>query len=280
MLRDPKILLLDEATSALDTQSEKLVKTALDRVMRGRTTVVVAHRLSTIVDADCICVVEGGRIAESGAHAELMQRDGAYAKLVQRQAMDQSTFAEDDSTPSDTAQVTVTVDEEGTPGGGGGEDEKEPLQADKEQKAPGGKKEMSKEEKEKEKEEQQRIGEVQKQIFANSGSSLLPLLWGGMLAAAIVGAQFPAMQFMFAEIINTLTLCAEVDWCDWPSDSALLMRAQLNASSSCLLMLRNESVCPVSDPCPITWGTSVPFYSEPKECFEELKDEGTAMVKW
>ena len=121
---------------------------------------------------------------------------------------------------------------------------------------------------------------MQKQIFANSGSSLLPLLWGGMLAAAIVGAQFPAMQFMFAEIINTLTLCAEVDWCDWPSDSALLMRAQLNASSSCLLMLRNESVCPVSDPCPITWGTSVPFYSEPKECFEELKDEGTAMVKW
>ena len=172
VLRDPKILLLDEATSALDTQSEKLVKTALDRVMRGRTTVVVAHRLSTIVDADCICVVEGGRIAESGAHAELMQRDGAYAKLVQRQAMDQSTFAEDDSTPSDTAQVTVTVDEEGTPGGDAAKDEKEPLQADKEQKAPGGKKEMSKEEKQKEKEEQQRIGEVQKQIFANSGSSL------------------------------------------------------------------------------------------------------------
>ena len=276
VLRDPKILLLDEATSALDTQSEKLVKTALDRIMQGRTTVVVAHRLSTIVDADCICVVEGGRIAERGAHAELMQRDGAYAKLVQRQAMDQSTFVEDGSTPSDTAQVTVTVDEEGTPGGDG-EDEKEPLQADKEQKAPGGKKEEKDKE---EKEEQQRIAKVQKQIFANSGSSLLPLLWGGMLAAAIVGAQFPTMQFMFAEIINTLTLCAEVDWCDWPSDSALLMRAQLNASSSCLLMLRNESVCPVSDPCPVTWGTSVPFYSEPELCFEELKDEGTAMVKW
>ncbi len=81
MLKNAPILLLDEATSALDTESERLVQAALERLMRGRTTVVVAHRLSTIVNAHLICVVDGGRVVEAGPHAELLAQQGLYARL-------------------------------------------------------------------------------------------------------------------------------------------------------------------------------------------------------
>jgi ATP-binding cassette subfamily B (MDR/TAP) protein 1 len=84
IVKDPKVLLLDEATSALDTESERVVQEALDRVMVGRTTVVVAHRLSTVKGADIISVVKNGTIVEKGRHEELMQiKDGAYASLVE-----------------------------------------------------------------------------------------------------------------------------------------------------------------------------------------------------
>jgi ATP-binding cassette subfamily B (MDR/TAP) protein 1 len=83
ILKDPKILLLDEATSALDAESERVVQDALDRVMVNRTTVVVAHRLSTIKGADIIAVVKNGVIAEKGRHDALMKiTDGVYASLV------------------------------------------------------------------------------------------------------------------------------------------------------------------------------------------------------
>nr|CAD1845041.1 unnamed protein product [Ananas comosus var. bracteatus] len=86
ILKNPSILLLDEATSALDSESEKSVQEALDRVMVGRTTVVVAHRLSTIRNADVIAVVHGGRIAETGTHEQLMANPhSTYASLVQLQ---------------------------------------------------------------------------------------------------------------------------------------------------------------------------------------------------
>lgn len=81
MLRNAPILLLDEATSALDTQSERLVQTALERLQKGRTTIVVAHRLSTIMEADIIYVLDGGHIVESGNHAALVAKNGAYARL-------------------------------------------------------------------------------------------------------------------------------------------------------------------------------------------------------
>ena len=79
------MLLLDEATSALDAESEYLVQEALNRLMEGRTTIVVAHRLSTIQAADVINVFEDGHIVESGAHDELVALGGAYADLVKKQ---------------------------------------------------------------------------------------------------------------------------------------------------------------------------------------------------
>lgn len=81
MLKNAPILLLDEATSALDTESERQVQNALETLMRGRTSLVIAHRLSTVVNADVIHVLDGGRLIESGSHAELMTRNGAYARL-------------------------------------------------------------------------------------------------------------------------------------------------------------------------------------------------------
>jgi len=91
MLKNAPILLLDEATSALDTESERQVQAALKQLMRGRTTLVIAHRLSTVVDADIIHVVDGGRIAESGAHGELLRHGGIYARLYALQFAEQAT---------------------------------------------------------------------------------------------------------------------------------------------------------------------------------------------
>ena len=85
LLRDPPILILDEATSALDTELERQIQQQLEHLMRGRTTLVIAHRLSTVEKADRIIVMEAGRMVETGTHAELLQRNGQYAVLYRMQ---------------------------------------------------------------------------------------------------------------------------------------------------------------------------------------------------
>ncbi|MCK6523535.1 ATP-binding cassette domain-containing protein [Myxococcota bacterium] len=85
ILKDPKVLVLDEATSALDSESEHLVQEALERLMVGRTTLVIAHRLSTVKEADRVVVIDGGRAMQEGPHEELVRQDGLYRRLVERQ---------------------------------------------------------------------------------------------------------------------------------------------------------------------------------------------------
>lgn len=89
LIRDPRILLLDEATSALDAGSERIVQGALDQASKGRTTIIVAHRLSTILKADLIVVLQSGRVVESGSHDKLMRmnngKGGEYSKMVHLQ---------------------------------------------------------------------------------------------------------------------------------------------------------------------------------------------------
>ncbi len=88
ILKNPDILILDEATSALDTESEKLVQESLERLLNGRTSIVVAHRLSTIYNADKILVIDRGLVVEEGRHADLIARNGIYAKLVEMQSFE------------------------------------------------------------------------------------------------------------------------------------------------------------------------------------------------
>lgn len=100
-LADPRILILDEATSSVDTESEFLIHQALDRLMTGRTTFIIAHRLSTVRNADTILVIESGCIAESGRHQELVDADGRYARMYRQQYwVDQDN---DDEMPDDTS---------------------------------------------------------------------------------------------------------------------------------------------------------------------------------
>ncbi|EGG23339.1 ABC transporter B family protein [Cavenderia fasciculata] len=87
VIRNPRILLLDEATSALDNESEKLVSQALEAITKGRTTLVIAHKLSTIQNADTIAFVKGGQIIERGSHEELLEQEGPYYQLIQRQKL-------------------------------------------------------------------------------------------------------------------------------------------------------------------------------------------------
>ena len=99
ILKDPAILILDEATSNLDTESERLIEDALTRLLVGRTTLIIAHRLSTVRRADRLVVMDRGRIVEEGTHGELLERRGLYARLYQRQ------FRDEDDVPAESMTI-------------------------------------------------------------------------------------------------------------------------------------------------------------------------------
>jgi ATP-binding cassette subfamily B protein/subfamily B ATP-binding cassette protein MsbA len=88
ILADPRILILDEATANIDTMTEVLIQQALERLLKGRTAIVIAHRLSTVRNADWIFVLEEGRIVEQGTHTDLLARQGVYHDLYERQFVD------------------------------------------------------------------------------------------------------------------------------------------------------------------------------------------------
>lgn len=85
MLRNPRILILDEATAAMDTETERQIQTALERLVKGRTTIMIAHRLSTLRDADKLIVIENGKMPEFGTHSELIAKKGIYFNLYKMQ---------------------------------------------------------------------------------------------------------------------------------------------------------------------------------------------------
>ncbi|KAK1437202.1 hypothetical protein QVD17_02990 [Tagetes erecta] len=112
ILKDPRILLLDEATSALDAESERVVQDALDRIMVNRTTVIVAHRLSTVRNADMIAVIHKGKIVEKGSHSELVQDpEGAYSQLIKLQEVnnDSEHHNSDDQNKSETEKELTSL---------------------------------------------------------------------------------------------------------------------------------------------------------------------------
>jgi ABC-type multidrug transport system fused ATPase/permease subunit len=88
MLERPKLLILDEASSSLDSESEELIQDALERLMGGRTTLVIAHRLSTVIRSDRILVLDEGRIVDEGSHRDLLERSEVYDRLYRRQALE------------------------------------------------------------------------------------------------------------------------------------------------------------------------------------------------
>jgi ATP-binding cassette subfamily B protein len=103
ILKNPRILIFDEATSALDSKSEKSIQAELNRIARGHTTLVIAHRLSTVMDADQILVIDRGRIVERGTHRELLERGGHYSQmwlLQQREEADRARKEESGALPT------------------------------------------------------------------------------------------------------------------------------------------------------------------------------------
>ncbi|KAM4028832.1 ATP-binding cassette sub-family B member 5-like isoform 2-T2 [Anomaloglossus baeobatrachus] len=185
LVRNPKILLLDEATSALDTGSESVVQAALDKAIEGRTTIVIAHRLSTVWTADLIVVVENGTIAEQGTHSELMERKGIYFSLA-------------------TAQTIQAAEETETGQGEEAKQDKPPLVQRLYSNMSNGKFSISdngEEEDNEEETEEKKLPKVSFFRILRLNKSEWPYIMFGTLAAAINGTAHPAFSVLFAKVI-------------------------------------------------------------------------------
>ncbi|XP_053323209.1 ATP-binding cassette sub-family B member 5-like isoform X2 [Spea bombifrons] len=189
LVRNPKILLLDEATSALDTGSESIVQAALDKAREGRTTIVIAHRLSTVWTADVIVVIENGAVVEQGTHSELMEKKGIYHSLATAQTI-QVTEKDDKPMQITSPEIhrrpslmrlnskTLSLKYEGIADAKGIEEEEE-LKAEMEKDLP----------------------KVSFYRLLKLNKSEWPYILLGTLAAIINGAAHPAFSIMFAKII-------------------------------------------------------------------------------
>lgn len=184
LVRNPKILLLDEATSALDTASESVVQAALDKAIEGRTTIVIAHRLSTVWTADLIVVVENGTVAEQGTHAELLEKKGLYYALATAQTIQ---AAEDTETGENKAM-------QGKP----------PLVQRLYSNTSDGKfsvSEKGEEEYKEEETEEQKLPTISFFRILRLNKSEWPYIMVGILAAMINGGAHPAFSILFAKAI-------------------------------------------------------------------------------
>ncbi|XP_060717198.1 ATP-binding cassette, sub-family B (MDR/TAP), member 4 [Tachysurus vachellii] len=194
LVRNPKILLLDEATSALDTESEAIVQAALDKVRLGRTTIIVAHRLSTIRNADVIAGFQNGEVAEIGTHEELMEKKGVYHSLVTMQ-----TF-------KSTEGTEMTTEEEGL-------DEKSPSATSMTERTLYRQKSKSFSEKDqedthKDSVQEEKVPEVSFFKVLRLNKKEWPYIVVGLICAVINGGLQPAFAVIFSKIIAVF---AEVD---------------------------------------------------------------------
>nr|XP_040221248.2 multidrug resistance protein homolog 49 [Anopheles coluzzii]XP_040221249.2 multidrug resistance protein homolog 49 [Anopheles coluzzii] len=187
LVRNPKILLLDEATSALDPNSEKRVQDALERASKGRTTLVVSHRLSTITNADKIVYIDKGLVMEQGTHEELMAARGLYYDLVVASGS-QKTVDDDESVPMAPSALSMrqeSVDD----GAEASDDESDSGKSD-----------------EKNEEEQEEVYHVSLMRLLKLNAPEWHYILFGCAAAIVVGASFPAFAVLFGEMYGILSV--------------------------------------------------------------------------
>uniref|UniRef100_A0A670ZUF2 ATP binding cassette subfamily B member 4 n=1 Tax=Pseudonaja textilis TaxID=8673 RepID=A0A670ZUF2_PSETE len=192
LVRNPKILLLDEATSALDTESEAIVQAALDKAREGRTTIIVAHRLSTVRNADLIVAFEDGVISEQGTHYELMKKKGVYFKLVNMQAV--STEAESEESVEEEPHLKNNP-----------EDISKDAFSNKLRRC-STRRSIKKSEMEEKDLEDENIPKVSFLKIMKLNRSEWPYFLVGTLAALVNGALQPAFSVIFSEIIGIFAI--------------------------------------------------------------------------